>query len=213
VYLESGLVDKYIDEQAVSLPEKINFAFSQLPPQVEYINWLGDDDLLAPDAMRVALERIELPDKPVLVFGGCHYIDKNGNPLWNQRSGSWAVPLLRFGPQMIPQPASLYRRAVFERIGGLSRTFSMAFDFDLFLRLSKEGKSVYIPQTLASFRWHPGSLSVKNRSKSVSEASAVRKSHLPKLIRPISFLWEIPVKLATFWAGKALTRSLRNETS
>ena len=212
-FLENGLIDRYLDEQVASLPGKINFGFSQLPTEVEYINWVGDDDLLAPNSMLVALERIEQSDKPVLVFGGCQYIDKNGRQLWNQKSGHWAVPLLRFGPQLIPQPASLYRRKVFERIGGLSTLFDYAFDFDLFLRLSKEGRCVFIPATLASFRWHSESLSVKNRHKSVSEASAVRRSHLPRHLKSISLLWEVPVRLATLWAGNVLNSTLKKKSS
>lgn len=212
-FLANGLIDKYLDEQGASLPEKINFGFSELPKEVEYINWLGDDDLFSPNAMRIALKRMEQPDRPVLVFGGCQYIDQDGNPLWNQKSGGWAIALLRFGPQLIPQPSSLYRRDVFERIGGLSSSYSMAFDFDLFLRLSKAGKSVFIPETLASFRWHQGSLSVKNRERSVTEASTVRRSHLPRALKPISLVWEIPVKLATFWAGKALSKKLLNKSN
>jgi hypothetical protein len=82
----------------------------------------------------------------------------------------------------------------------------MAFDFDLFLKFSKLGKIVFIPQTLASFRWHPGSLSVSRRWNSVSEASKVRVRHLPAILKPISWVWEWPVKWATYWAGMSVAK-------
>jgi GT2 family glycosyltransferase len=108
---------------------------------------------------------------------------------------------LRFGPQLIPQPGALYNRAVFEQIGGLNTKYQLAFDFDLFYSLSKVGKTVFVPSVLAKFRWHPYSLSVSKRRQSVDEASQVRISHLPKALRGISFIWEFPVRSATYWAG------------
>jgi hypothetical protein len=40
---------------------------------------------------------------------------------------------------------------------------------------------------------------------SVAEASKVRVSHLPALLRPVSYLWEYPVKKATLIAGNRVT--------
>ena len=115
--------------------------------------------------------------------------------------------MLRFGPDLIPQPGALFRRSSFEAVGGLDSRFGWAFDFDLFIKLSKLGKARFINQTLASFRWHPQSLSVEFRKKSVAEASTVRVNHLPKALRPISFLWELPVRQATLLAGGRVTIS------
>jgi hypothetical protein len=199
--LAQGLIDKYLDEQDSSLAAKINYGFSQLPSEIRFINWLGDDDLLTSDSLNIALERITQSDNPVLVYGGCEYIDPKGARLFVNKSGSWAVPLLRFGPQLIPQPGALYNREVFEQIGGLNTKYQLAFDFDLFYSLSKAGKTVFVPRVLAKFRWHPSSLSVSKRKQSVAEASQVRVSHLPRVLRGISSAWEVPVRSATYWAG------------
>lgn len=210
------LIDEYRDEIEPGLAAKINYGLRALPADIEYFNWIGDDDLLTPGSLTAALAALTNPkniDKngvpPVLAFGGCEYIDPAGNPIWNQRSGQWAVPLLRFGPQLIPQPGALYRRDAFEAVGGLSTNFGMAFDFNLFLSLSLIGKCVYVPQTLANFRWHPGSLSVSRRRESVAEASQVRKAHLPRALRAISELWEFPVRQTTYWAGIRLSRRFK----
>jgi glycosyltransferase involved in cell wall biosynthesis len=208
--LESaGLIDQYLDEQDSGLAAKINFGFRALPEEIKYITWLGDDDLLTPDSLNLSSARIEQSDKPVLVYGGCEYIDPNGKKIFVNRSGKWAVGLLRFGPQLIPQPGSLFRRDAFERVGGLSEKFGWAFDFELFLSLSEIGAAAYIPKILSKFRWHPGSLSVSRRANSVKEASQVRISHLPKVLKPISFLWEYPVRVATYLAGIRVSKALK----
>ena len=207
-FLEAGLIDQYLDEPEPGLAAKINFGFRQLPAEIRFINWLGDDDLLTPGSLTSAAERLAQPDEPVLVFGGCEYIDQHGKSIFTNKSGRWAVPLLRFGPQLIPQPGALYRRDSFERVGGLSNKFGWAFDFELFYSLSEIGKAVYLKKVLAKFRWHPGSLSVSRRRESVNEASAVRKAHLTQTLRFISEVWEWPVRQATYFAGNHVSKKI-----
>ena len=207
-YQESGLVDLYIDEIEVSVPNKINQGFRALPENIQYITWIGDDDLLSPGSLSVAVNALTNPEKPVLVFGHCQYIDSEGNDVLVKRSGSWAVPLLRFGPQLIPQPSAVFRRAAFEQVGGLSDKFEFAFDFDLFLKLTKLGKAIFIDQILSSHRWHATSLTYSRRWDSVKEASAVRASNLPPLLRVLSFMWEVPIMLITYLTGNILSSGI-----
>jgi GT2 family glycosyltransferase len=205
---KTGLVDLYIDEDDTSVPNKINQGFRALPENIEYITWVGDDDLLAPGSLEFATIALDKPEKPVLVFGHCQYIDSAGIDVLVKRSGSWAVSLLRFGPQLIPQPSAFFRRDAFNRVGGLSDKFQFAFDLDLFLKLSKSGKSVFIDQILSSHRWHKTSLTYSRRWESVREASNVRVSNLAPIARLFSFLWEMPIQLITYTAGQLLSSGL-----
>lgn len=204
-YADSGLVDLYLDEEGPSLPNKINQGFRALPKEVEYITWVGDDDLLSPNALVRAVEVLSGPKKPVLVFGHCQYIDSEGNNVLVKRTGSWAVLLLRFGPQLIPQPSATFRRDSFMMVGELSDKYQFAFDFDLFLKLSKVGRAVFINEITSSHRWHDTSLTNIRRWESVREASAVRVSSLPRILRFISFFWEIPVVVLTHLGGNVLS--------
>jgi hypothetical protein len=207
IYADSGLVDLYVDEDGPSLPGKINQGFRALPKEIDYITWVGDDDLLLPGALLRAVGVLGSQEKPVLVFGHCQYIDSEGNNVLVKRTGSWAVSLLRFGPQLIPQPSAVFRRDAFERVGGLSRKYEFAFDFELFLKLSKVGKSVFMDAITSSHRWHSTSLTHSRRWDSVKEASAVRVSNLPAIARLISPIWEIPVILLTYYAGGFLSNA------
>jgi GT2 family glycosyltransferase len=161
--------------------------------------------LLAPGSLSETAQALDSDPATVLVYGSCDYVDPNGKVVWVNKSGPWASPLLHFGPDLIPQPGALFRRSAFEKVGGLSKTYDWAFDFDLLLKLKKTGKLRFINKTLASFRWHPESLSVEYRTMSVEEASKVRVHHLPEFVRPVSCLWEYPVKKATLIAGNRVT--------
>jgi glycosyltransferase involved in cell wall biosynthesis len=206
-YQKEGLVDLYIDELETSVPKKINQGFRALPENIEYITWIGDDDLLAPGSLSLAVNVLDRPEKPVLVYGHCQYIDSDGNDVLVKRSGGWAVPLLRFGPQLIPQPSALFRRDVFERVGGLSDKFEFAFDFDLFLKLTKQGRAVFVDKILSSHRWHATSLTYSRRWDSVREASVVRVLNLPSVAKFFSPIWELPIVMLTFLAGHFLSKS------
>ena len=201
----SGLADQFEADPAIGLPEAINRGFSKLPKEIEYINWLGDDDMLAPGCLVDAVEILDSNPATVLVYGACDYVDANGEVVWVNKSGQWASSLLHFGPDLIPQPGALFRRRAFEQVGGLTTTYDLAFDFDLLLRLKTIGELRFIPGNRASFRWHPESLSVENRTKSVAEASKVRVSHLPAPLRIMSWLWEYPVMKATLVAGSIMS--------
>ena len=203
--ISAGLADQFVVDPAEGLSEAINKGFAELPIEVEYINWLGDDDLLAPASLNETAQVLDSNPATFLVYGACDYVDPKGVVVWTNKSGQWASPLLHFGPDLIPQPGALFRRSAFAQVGGLSKTYDWAFDFDLFLKLKKKGKLRFINRTFASFRWHPESLSVEFRTMSVAEAGKVRVSHLPALLRPVSCLWEYPVKKATLIAGNRVT--------
>jgi GT2 family glycosyltransferase len=209
-----GLIDQRVDDPKAGLPAAINFGFQYLPPAVQYIAWLGDDDLLEPKSLEITSEVLRNEPKTSAVFGGCHYIDPDGNRILTNKSGKWAVPLISFGPDLIPQPGSLMRRSTFNSFGGLRTDLGWAFDVDLFINLKRHGKVRYLKQPLASFRWHPESLSVGQRDGSVREASQVRIQYLPKLIKPLSVAWEPVLRWATKRAGKALNnRVLKSSRS
>ncbi len=203
-----ALIDAQVADPGAGLAAAINAGMASLPTSVRYATWLGDDDRLTVNSLAIASEAIARKGA-VLVYGGCRYIDATGQQLWLNRSGRWAVPLMRFGPQLVPQPGSLFDRQVFDSIGGLDESLKWAFDLDLFLRLARRGRVAYIDETLAEFRWHDGSLSVGSRQGSVTEASAIRRRFLPAAIRPLSVAWEPLLRRLIFFAGDRMNRRLR----
>jgi len=204
--IAEGLADEKADERRPGLTASINQGFAAAGEGVEFLAWLGDDDLLRPGAIARSEAHFDAHPKTVATYGACDYIGPDGEQVWRNRSGWWAAPLLRFGPDLIPQPGSLFRRSAVEEVGPLREDLGWAMDFDFFIRLGKVGRLAYLGETLASFRWHPDSLSVRQRQDSVREASEVRVSHLPRWLRPLSGLWEAPVRWATLRAA-GLVRS------
>lgn len=200
------LYDQVIADPGTGLAGAIHAGLVSFPEPVRFINWLGDDDLLKPGSLDFALQALRNDHNAVLVFGGCDYINSENQVIFTNKSGKYAVPLMRVGPQLIPQPGSLFRRDAYEQIGGLNSEFKWAFDLDLLIRLSQVGSLKFLNHTLASFRWHDDSLSVGGRDGSVREASLIRKRFLPRWLKPISELWELPMRSAIKYAGAKVSR-------
>jgi len=204
-----GFIDIRVEDPGTGLPAAINFGLQSLPQNIEFFNWLGDDDKLLPESLQAAVDILINDEEASYVFGGCNYIDINGRTLLTNHSGNWARFLMRVGPDLIPQPGALIRRSCFEQIGGLDTKYGWAFDLEMFIQLGKVGKGRFLKRVLAEFRWHEGSLSVGARSGSLKEAKTIRTAHLPTVIKPIAPLWEVPVRIAGNLAASRLSSAAR----
>jgi GT2 family glycosyltransferase len=203
--IESDLFDAVVDDPGLGLAAAIDAGLRSFPDSVVYVNWLGDDDELVSGSLHRTVSVLEDDSRIALVYGGCEYIDGAGKRLWVNNSGKYAKHLMRFGPQLIPQPGALFRRNAYEQIGGLDRRYKWAFDLDLLIRLTRVGRLHFLPTTLGRFRWHEGSLSVGGRQGSVREASEIRIAALPAVVRIFAALWEKPIRWAVMRAGERLT--------
>lgn len=197
--------DQIVEDPGLGLPAAINHGVASLPDEITYFNWLGDDDLLKKNTIALVEQELEANPRIHYAYGGCAYIDSRGKQFGVNNSGSWARKILRFGPDLVPQPGALIRRDSFVKVGGLTESLRAAFDFDLFLKLEKIGGGVFVGFTVGFFRWHKDSISVSQRRDSVLEASYVRRRHLPKLLNYFSWIWEGPLMAATFLAGNLVS--------
>jgi hypothetical protein len=203
------LYDSVVEDPKQGLAVAINAGMDSLPTSVKFANWLGDDDLLAPESLKITSEFLERFTNTVCVYGKCSYIGPNGESVWTNRSGTYAKWLMRIGPQLIPQPGSLFVLSAFNKVNKLNPQYKWAFDLDLLLKLSKIGDLHYIPQILSSFRWHDESLSVGGRQGSVEEASRIRRAYLPRPFQFICPLWESVIPRLILATGAILSRRSR----
>ena len=209
-----GLFDQLIEEPKTgTLSEKLSFALSSFPENIDLLTWIGDDDLLVPGSLDFLEQHFRNDEDLSLIYGACDYIDSNGNKIGQNKSGPWALGLSKIGPFLAPQPGSLFGREAFESIGGLDANLKLAFDFDLFLGISEHGKAQYTNEILASFRWHEDSLSVGQRRTSVKEASIVRIKHATSWLRPLLRITNPLVEIATHLAGSFVNWRLKLKAS
>lgn len=192
-----------------SLPRAVNAGVLTAEPDIEYVNWIGDDDLLEPGSLKATVAALEDDTNAVLAYGSCRYIDEEGRELWISRAGKWAPRILKWGPDLIPQPGMLVRRSAWERVSGVDASLRFAFDLDLLLKIQPLGRFIDVGQVVSSFRWHGDSLTVSDRTTSLRESETARRRALSPAARRLAWMWEGPVRVATRMAAHEVSRRAR----
>jgi GT2 family glycosyltransferase len=195
-----------IDDPGRGLAAAVNAGFAQAGPAHRYGNWIGEDDVLLPGALAVAVARLDADPQAVVAYGDCRYLSDRGRYLYTPHAGRLAARVLAWGPDRIAQPATLLRLDAVAAVGGLDESLRHAMDLDLLLRLRRQGGFVDTGHTLAAFRWRDRAATAPQRAESAAESEQVRRRHLPRWLQPIAPLWELPVRLLD---RRALARAQR----
>jgi len=172
----------------------------------QYLNWLGDDDLLEPGSLEITTQALDNHPNATVAYGACRYIDGDGQELWISRAGKWAPRVLSWGPDLIPQPGMLVRMDAWQAVGGVDESYRFAFDLDLLLKLKKLGPLVDTRTIVSSFRWHADSLTVGDRTTNLQESERAKRSALSPTAQKLAWLWERPVRGATRLAAWEVNR-------
>lgn len=196
---------RHVAQASRGIAAAINLGWRLFGETASYWGWLGDDDLLADGSVAWSVGVLETMPTAAMVYGNCEYIDEQGQRLFVARPTAWAARLLRWGPNLVPQPGSLARAAAIGAAAGLDEALRYAMDLDLFLRLQRVGPIVYTPRTLASFRWHKGSTTVQSTRDSEQEVRYVRRRSWRGWERLVGPLLEAPAGLT----GQVLYRMQR----
>ena len=156
----------------------LNAGFEAAAPGTVYVAWLGDDDLLSPGSLAETTAALDAHPDASMVYGWCDYIDENGTVIFSSRAGRLAGQILRFAPNLVPQPGSLMRLSDVRQVGGVDEDLKLSMDLDLFLRLRSRGRLIALSRTLASFRWHADSSTVLAEAASAEESDRVRMRYM-----------------------------------
>ena len=116
--------------------------------------YLNSDDLLMPGAARFVAEYFARHPEADLIYGHRVLIDEAGKEV-----GRWLAPRrscdnLRM-QDLVPQETLFWRKRIWDRVGGIDRSFHFALDWDLLIRFSDAGaRFVRLPWFLGLFRLH-----------------------------------------------------------
>ena len=121
--------------------------------------WLNSDDTYMPGALARVLQLFDAHPEIDFIHAHCFVVDEH-DAIFD------LAPARPFPDHRLPdkqlfmsQPASFWRRRLWERVGDLDESYHYAMDFEYWLRIILNGTTLCVPEVLANFRLIPGTKS------------------------------------------------------
>jgi glycosyltransferase involved in cell wall biosynthesis len=127
-----------------------------------FVIFLDADDRLLPDAVESGLNAFAEHPECAFVYGRCRSIAADGAPLPSASrpriTEDHYMALLRdnhiYNPAMV-----MYRRSVFDKVGGFDRAVNAAADYDLYLRITRIFRVYDHGNLVSEYRQHDANMS------------------------------------------------------
>jgi glycosyltransferase involved in cell wall biosynthesis len=140
--------------------------------------FLNSDDLFEPGVLHEVGEYFSQHSDADAVYGDALWIDADGNALRQQKE----IPFNRFiwlnTYNYIPGMSMFWRRTIYDRAGGLSPAFQLAFDADLWARFSDVGGKIkHVARQWSKMRFYPEQKNRNLRAQSDHEDLLIRSRY------------------------------------
>ncbi|MCL2393107.1 MAG: glycosyltransferase [Acidimicrobiaceae bacterium] len=141
----------------------------------EWITFLDQDDLLAPEALEICSDRLSGNPECDVLYTDEDWIDPDGEPLGRFLKPDWSPERLRC--QHYVSHLSVFRSELIERVGGMRPGFDESQDHDLALRTTESARSiVHVPLVLYHRRMRPGQVgTIGGRAASEAARRAIEE--------------------------------------
>jgi len=177
--------------------------------------WLNSDDVFEQGCLfDVGRFFCDHPEADV-VYGDATLIAKCGRPIRPKKEHAFSRFIWLHDYNFIPQPATFWRRRLYERVGGLDLSYQVAYDGDLWARFSEVARIHHVRRKWARMRIYPEQRNQSLRVQSDIEGERIRMRYIeaqPWIIRRAKRVaakgLRISWKLATgcYWDYPAASR-------
>lgn len=164
----------WISEPDFSYADAISKGFKMT--NLSHLCWVGSGDLLLSGSIKFA-KKIFNSNNVDFIYGDDICINENGNLIQISNGNVYDIANFMYYGKWSPlQDACFWTRDIYERVGGLNINLKYAADYDLFLKITNNCNSIYIPYTFSAFRKHDGQTSIKYKKLYRLEQNMAKKS-------------------------------------
>ncbi len=174
-----------------------------------WLTYLNSDDVAYTDAYATLVAAGEASGADV-VYGNCDYVDWHGRFLFSMRAEPPRLlgSMYRIGVMPFNQPCAVFRRSLFERLGGFDGDYRVIGDLDFFGRAAVSGAKFEQVRdfSVVAFRLHESQITARENPRAIEERKqylARQTGPLPLSARVASLRWRLGN------AGHYLVRRLR----
>jgi glycosyltransferase involved in cell wall biosynthesis len=181
----------------------INLGLRQM--DTEWIAYMNSDDLVYPQsyARLLALGEQQHADA---VYGDVDFVDYEGRFLFLVKAPqpSRLAGMFRRDHMGFQPAAAIFRRSVFQELGGFDEKYRLVADYDFFYRLTISGHKLarVEPPAVAAFRTHASQLSMRESANMKAELQSFRKAMNVKSLTGDLFdvfCWRLQNSPMYFW--------------
>jgi len=165
---------RYVSRPDRGAAEAINRGFQMSHGSI--FAWLNADDTYLPGAVSTAVRHLMSDPDLAVVYGQAYWVDDQGKILRSYPTQPFNPDLLR-RECFICQPACFIRGAAFQQLGMLDPALEFAFDYDLWIRMSKRYRLGWRPEYLATSRMHGASKTLGRRAQVFRENLRLLQHH------------------------------------
>ncbi len=158
------IIKKYEDRLAwwVSEPDNgqsdaINKGFRHATGDI--YNWLNSDDILYPDAVKIAVHFMQKHPECEVVYGDRIVLDNSGRIIDTFEPVAVTKYMAKFALR-IPQETTFFTGNLWKKVNGLNESLHFVMDSDLWYRFLENTRFFHIPVFLGAYRNHEESKSV-----------------------------------------------------
>jgi glycosyltransferase involved in cell wall biosynthesis len=148
------------------LPGALNAGFALA--KGDYHTWLQDDNHFQPQALAVMVAQLEARPDADLVYSAYEEVDE----ISGERRLQPVLPPDYLAEKCVVTPSFLYRRHVYEQLGGYRVAYYLAEDYDFWLRAYGRFRFIPLPDALHVYYFHPDSLTESARRLDIDDAAS-----------------------------------------
>jgi GT2 family glycosyltransferase len=162
--LERSQDTRWVSEPDRGLSDAVNKGVRMA--KGDLIGWLNADDLYRPGALAIVAEAFASQPSAEWAFGRCGIIDENERAIRSAVTAYKNFFLRRYSFRLhlthnfVSAPATFVKRSAFDQVGLFDERFKYSMDYDVWLRLGRRGRPIFVDAELAAFRMAEGSLSM-----------------------------------------------------
>ena len=109
------------------------------------LGWVNSDDVLLPGALEAVTQTFEENPDVDVVYGEAYFIDKTGVILSKFPTTKFDANLF-LSTCFLSQPSVFFRRAIYEKVGGLNANLHYCLDYNLWIKFYLAKASFYYLQ-------------------------------------------------------------------
>ncbi|MDH5573807.1 MAG: glycosyltransferase [Gammaproteobacteria bacterium] len=183
----------------------------------DIIAYLNSDDIYLPGTISKIVKEFNKKPEVDFIYGDFWGIDKHDKILSKVKTIPFDNNILIYDANFICQPASFYRRRLFDMIGTFDASLHFLMDYEFFLRAAKRKANIQLYRDyLSAIRFHDNCKTLSDgvhpweKEKAIIKKSYIRKkANHPSALKFLSLIYRLKRYLLLFLRGRLDVANLK----